>query len=198
MRTTRELATIAIFTSLIIASDFSLTPFPNVKLLDTLVFSIAFVFGFGMGTSVAITSEVIWGFVSPYGPASLINIFTVLGELFFVIAGVLASRVWKQDENRTWGLSLESFYFGAIIAICAFLWDFETNLAMGLIADGFKFTFYALTFEITGASFAIVHEASDFLIGSALAPVAITFFSHTLKRRPLAVSPRAINQEENV
>jgi hypothetical protein len=151
-----------------------------------------------MGASVAIASEVIWGVVSPYGPASLINIFTVLGELLFVIAGVLASRVWKQDENKTWSLSLESFYFGAIIAICAFLWDFETNLAVGLIADGFKLTFYAFTFEITGAPFAIAHEASDFLIGTALAPIAITFFSHTLKRRPLAASLRIINQETNV
>ena len=57
MQSTRTLSLIAIFTSLTIASDYALAPVLNVKLMDTLVFSTSYAFGFRIGTSIAILSE---------------------------------------------------------------------------------------------------------------------------------------------
>ena len=101
MRTTRALTLIAIFTSLILASDYALSPVFNVKLLDTLVFVAAYTFGFRIGASVAILSEFIWGTVNPNGFGGLIIPFLILGELIYVIAGYLASKMWKIDEIKT-------------------------------------------------------------------------------------------------
>ena len=98
MRSTQTLSIIAIFTSLIIASDYALAPVSNVKLLDTLVFSSAYSFGFRIGASIAVLSEFIWGVVSPYGFGGLIIPFLVAGELIYAFAGYSASRIWKFNE----------------------------------------------------------------------------------------------------
>ena len=95
--TTRTLALIAIFTSLILASDYALSPIFNVKLLDTLVFVAAYTFGFRIGASIAMLSEFIWGTVNPNGFGGLVVPFLILGEMVYVVAGYLASKTWKID-----------------------------------------------------------------------------------------------------
>ena len=67
----QTLSMIAIFTSLIIASDYALAPIYNVKLMDTLVFASAYSFGFKVGASIAILSESIWSVVNPTGFLSI-------------------------------------------------------------------------------------------------------------------------------
>ncbi|HEV2389801.1 MAG TPA: hypothetical protein VGS04_03660, partial [Nitrososphaerales archaeon] len=64
---TKDLALVATFSALAIASDFALADIPNVKLVDPIVFSVAFVFGLEMGVYVGVLSELIWGTFSPYG-----------------------------------------------------------------------------------------------------------------------------------
>ncbi|HYB04897.1 MAG TPA: hypothetical protein VED17_10560 [Nitrososphaerales archaeon] len=170
----RTLSLIAIFTSLIIASDYALTPALNVKLMDTLVFASSFVFGFRIGASIAVLSELIWSIVTPYGFFLPITPFLVGGELLFVLAGYFASRIWGQD--RVSPMAKENLFFGAIMAITAFIWDFETNIATGLIA-GAHTLFTLLAFEFNPATFyfSLAHEGSDFVFGSALAPVVIAY-----------------------
>ncbi len=170
----RTLSLIAIFTSLIIASDYALTPVVNVKLMDTLVFSSSFVFGFRIGASIAVLSELIWSVVTPYGFFLPIVPFLVGGELLFALAGYLAVKIWKKE--RVSPMSVENLFFGAILAITAFIWDFETNIATGLIA-GARTLFTLLAFEFNPATlyFSLAHELSDFVFGSALAPIIIAY-----------------------
>lgn len=172
MRSTKMLSLIAIFTSLIIASDYALIPALNVKLVDTLVFSTSFVFGFRIGASVAVLSELIWGVVSPYGFFLPIVPFLVLGEFFYVFAGYFASKIWGAEMFGAF--STRNLYFGAILAICAFAWDLETNLATGLIWGAQTLEAYA-TFLVSGIPFAILHELSDFILGASLAPMVIAY-----------------------
>jgi hypothetical protein len=176
MRTTNAVSIIAVFTSTIIASDFTLAPVLNVKLLDTLVFSSAYAFGFKIGASIAILSELIWSFVTPYGGASQLTIvpFLLAGELLYVVAGYFASKIWGFE--RLSPLSTRNLFFGAILAICAFIWDFETNVATGLIALWPNITLgRVLFFEIPGIPFMIPHELSDFVLGATLAPIIILY-----------------------
>ncbi len=175
------------FTSLILASNFALTAALNIKLEDTLVFSAAFAFGFRIGASVAILSELIWSLASPYGFGGYIIPFLVLGELLFVLAGSFASRVWRRQDLSFF--SLQNFFFGGILSICAFVWDFETNLATGLLVlwPSLITMPRLLGFEIAGLPFMIPHELSDFLLGSLLAPVIIVYFWRKLggKAKPV-------------
>jgi hypothetical protein len=172
---TRTISLIAIFTSLIIASDYALTPALNIKLMDTLVFSSSFAYGFRIGASIAILSELIWSVITPFGFFLPIMPYLIGGELLFAFAGYFASKFWHLDEVSS--VAPENLFFGAILAMCAFLWDFETNIATGLIA-GVHSVVGLLAFEFNPATllfFNLPHEISDFVFGSALAPIIIVF-----------------------
>jgi len=174
MKSSRTLSIIAIFTSLIIASDIALTPALNVKLMDTLVFSSSFAFGFKIGASIAVMSELIWSVITPYGFFLPITPFLVGGELLFAFAGYFASRIWSYDNVSP--MAVENLFFGSILAICAFIWDFETNIATGLIAGAHTLlTLLAFEFNPATLYFSLAHELSDFIFGSSLAPLVIYY-----------------------
>ena len=173
------MSVVALFVALIIATDYGLVPLLNVKLVDTLVFACAFVFGFRVGAYVALASELIWGIISPYGFGSYIIPFLAAGELLYALAGWGASRIWGGGEEIS-TLSPRNTYFGALLCICAFIWDTETNLASGLlqlIASGHLTIQGLLLAEGAGVLFMIPHEISDFVFGSLLAPIVIVYFS---------------------
>jgi hypothetical protein len=181
---TRTLSTIAIFTSLIIASDFALAPILNVKLMDTVVFASAYVFGFRTGASIAMLSEFIWSVITPYGFFLPIIPFLVAGELLFAATGYAVSRIWGMEKPTM--LSSRNLFFGAILSICAFIWDFETNIASGLVALWPNVSLVkVLLFEIPGIPFMIPHELSDFVLGAALAPVIIAFSARFRMTKPI-------------
>ncbi len=190
MRGAEGVAVVAVFSSLIVGSDFALTPLVNVKLLDTLVFVVAFVFGFRMGAAVAMISETVWSVVSPWGFGGPIIPFLVGGELLFAFAGYAASKAWRGPNLRA--LSLENSFLGAVLAICAFAWDFETNIATGLLAGAQNVT-ALLAYEITGIPFMIPHELSDFVLGSALAPAIIVYSWRVMGRRGAWSVARTVN-----
>lgn len=189
MRTTGNVAVISIFTALIVSSDFALAPYANVKLMDTLVFVAAFVFGFRTGGSVAILSETIWGFISPNGMAGTILPFLVGGELLFAFAGHAAAKLW--GDPRTSPFSAQNLFLGAILAICAFVWDFETNAATGLLAGASTIP-SLLWYEVPGIPFMVAHELSDFALGALVAPAVIAYSWHMANRKEaLGVAKRA-------
>jgi len=168
---------------MIVGSDFALAGVSNVKLLDTLVFVSAYVFGFRVGASVGILSETIWSFVSPIGMAGVIAPFLVVGELLFAVAGWGASKVWGSQFRL---VSPYPLFIGALLAICAFLWDFETNAATALLASGPGLTlpeFFYYEFGPFTLLFTIAHEGSDFVFGSLLAPMSILLIPKVLRRR---------------
>ncbi len=170
---TREVAVVAVFSAAIIATDFALADLPNVKLLDSLVFVAAFVYGFRIGTAVAVTSELIWGVVSPYGFGAYIIPFLVLGELIYAAAGSIAARAWR-DNLRLF--STRSIVIGSMMAVCAFIWDFQTNVGTAFIAFWPNVTLLKiLATEGAGALFMVFHELSDFLLGAFVVPPVIVY-----------------------
>ncbi len=174
MRHSVALAIIVTFTATIVGSDFALTGALDVKLLDPIVFLAAFLFGFRIGAAVGLLSETIWSFVSPWGVAGAITPFLVGGELLFATAGWGASRVWGRDVQP---VSSKALFIGAIMAICAFAWDFETNAATALLSFGPHLTLdeFVLTEfgPAGGGPFFLAHGVSDFLLGMLFIPAAI-------------------------
>lgn len=181
MRGTWLVAVVAVFSALIVGSDLALSPLYNVKLLDTLVFVCAFVFGFRVGALVAIVSESAWSFVSPIGLAGPIAPFLVGGEILFALAGWAASRVWG---SRFQPGSYHPIFIGATMAICAFLWDLETNLVTALIQYWPSPTLgeYLLTaFGPMTIPFTLAHEVSDLAFGILLAPIFIVMIPRVFR-----------------
>jgi len=184
---TRELALVAACAALAVASDFALTDIPNVKLVDPIVFSVAFVFGLEMGVYVGVLSEVIWGVISPYGFGGYIIPFLVAGEILYALAGWAASRVWTGERAR---LSVRNLYYGSVLALCAFLWDLETNLGTALLSFWPSLTVQKLmATEAFGLPFMVSHEVSDLVTGAVLAPFIIFYLTRV--GRPQMLAPEA-------
>jgi hypothetical protein len=184
---TKDLALVSAFTALAVASDFALTDLPNVKLVDPIVFSVAFVFGLELGVYVGVLSEVIWGTLSPYGFGGYIIPFLVAGEIMYALAGWAASKVWRGESSR---LSMRNFYFGAVLALCAFLWDFETNAGTALLVSWPSLTLQILAFyEVQGIPFALAHEVSDLFTGAILVPLIIFYAARFSRSRILPMDP---------
>ncbi len=179
---------IAVFTSLIIASDYGSSAFPDVKLMDTLVFVSSYSFGFKVGAYIAILSEFIWSFVSPYGVAGYMTPILISAELIFAFAGWSASRIWSVDKLRL--ISGENLYFGAFLAICAFVWDFITNFATAVPYVWPHLNLFWI-YEIYGAPFFISHETADFVFGYILSTILILYLASTFGKRFVSPSPIA-------
>jgi hypothetical protein len=176
---TKDLALVAAFTALAIASDFALTDFANVKLVDPIVFSVAFVFGLEMGVYVGLLSELIWGTFNPLGFGGYIIPFLVAGEILYALAGWAAARVWAGESPR---LATRNLYFGAVLAICAFLWDLETNAGTALLSFWPSLTLQKLVAtEVVGIPFMVSHEVSDLVTGAVFAPFVISYLSRVAR-----------------
>jgi len=169
----RQAAVVAAFTALAVASDFALAEIPNVKLVDPIVFSVAFVFGLEVGVYVGVLSELVWGVLSPYGFGGYIIPFLVGGEVLYALAGWAASRVWKGDGAA---VSARNLYIGAVLALCAFLWDVETNAGSALVAFWPSVTLDRLVAtEVVGIPFMVAHELGDLVTGAVVAPLIIFY-----------------------
>ena len=178
LRRSYDVAVVAVFTSLVIGSDFALAGIANFKLMDTIVFMVAFVFGLKQGAAVAVLSETVWSVVSPWGQAGAISPFLIGGELLFAFAGWGAARIWGAEKKA---ISPTAAFIGATLAICAFIWDVETNAATGLLAGANSFA-SILLYEVSGIPFMIPHELGDFLLGTLFAPATILMTSKFRKR----------------
>ena len=180
MADVREVALVPVLSALIVGSDFALAPYVDVKLLDVIVFSAAFLFGFRLGAVVAIVSEGAWSVVSPWGFAGPIMPFLIAGELIFAATGWWASKVWS-DRSK---VVQNSIFIAALMLICAFAWDVETNLATALIASWPGLSIPAVVaWQISGIPFALVHEIADFFLGLLFAPAAILLIPRVMGRR---------------
>jgi hypothetical protein len=171
VRASQSLAVVTIFTALAVGSDFALAGIPNVKLVDTLVFLSAYLFGFRVGASVGFLSELIWAYASPWGSPGFIAPFLIVGEVVYAVAGYTAARVWSSGSISS---PSKGVIFGGLLAICAFLWDLETNLASALIAYWPSVTTTkVLSTVLVGIPFMLSHEVSDFAFGLLVVPVVV-------------------------
>jgi hypothetical protein len=181
MRGTMTVAVVAVFSALIVGSDMALAGFSNVKLLDTLVFVSAYLFGFRVGALVGVVSESIWSFISPWGMAGTLAPFLIGGEILFALAGWAASRAWGERFRLA---SPYSLFIGASLAICAFVWDLETNLASALLQYWPSPTlneYLCTAFCPWTLPFTLAHEVSDLAFGVVLAPLFILLIPKVLR-----------------
>ena len=191
-RKSQSLAIITIFTALIVGSDFVMAGFANVKLLDSLVFLAAYLFGFRIGASVGIVSELVWAYATPWGSPGFIAPFLILGEVIYAVAGTFASRIWTGEPMFRSGVSVG---IGGLLAVCAVLWDLETEFGTALIAFWPSVTLekYVGT-VLLGLPFTLAHEVSDLVFGMFLLPMVLLIIPKFGPGRRLVPGPASARE----
>ena len=173
-RSTKVMIT-AVFTALSLTTDYAMTGFQNIKVMDTLVFLAAFLFGFRLGIGVSLLTRFIYGLVNPLGPADPITLlFVMIGECFFVIAGAGLRGTFvgsnflrgsREYERLTIVLSLVGL-------LATFAFDVLTNFASLLLKTSSLYQAFVVG-NIVGAPFAVIHESSNAFFFALVAPGVI-------------------------
>ena len=125
---TKEIAFISVFTAIIVASNYVLIAFPQIKLMDSLVFLSGYLFGFPVAATIAALSWLVYGSINPLGGAGFPLIIALMsGEMIFAIFGVLCRRVFN-IENKFLKKPFETtLVLGSFGVTGAFIYDVWTN-----------------------------------------------------------------------
>ncbi|MEM2028212.1 MAG: hypothetical protein QXN40_00050 [Candidatus Bathyarchaeia archaeon] len=160
---TKNLSLIALMTSASLASNYAMIWIPNVKFMDLFVFISGYLMGLIPGMLVGILIWLVYGTINPYGFNSVVLAATCLGETFYAIAGWLSARFKLGSSIRSIGelgrgeLWLTNLMFGIIGFFATFFYDLFTNIVSVVIVG-----LPPLMAIISGAPFAVAHEASNF------------------------------------
>jgi len=177
---------VAVFTALSLATDYAMTGLQNIKVMDTLVFLAAFLFGFRSGIGVALLTRFIFGLVNPFGPADPITLlFVMIGECFFAIAGA-ALRTTFAVSNFTRG-SRDYGRFSIVLSLvglqATFAFDILTNFGSWLFETSSLYQ-ALLVGNIVGAPFSVAHEASNVIFFATIAPAIVVAATRLGLRNP--------------
>ena len=173
-----------------------MAPFPNIKVMDTLVFVAAFLFGLRVGVGVGAFSWLVYGSWNPYGPVSMILLFQIIGETFYALAGAILRKtsfsdlILKGQEKLLGGVSGYRVKYLVVLPILGFIglitalsYDVFTNTATWFLQlyDPSK-NIGAVFFQSFGVGlltmnfpfpFGIMHQVSDLLFFAFITPVVV-------------------------
>ncbi len=189
---------VSVFTALSLATNYALIGFQNVKLMDTLVFIVAFLFGVRLGIGVAVSTWLVYGLVNPNGvDGPIILSFLILGECFYALSGAILSRtsvgqelakVKPTDDSpritgrtgvfRSLGRRIRilnptrSLVFALVGLQATFGYDLLTNFASWVFLTTSLYQAFIIG-NIIGAPFSVAHESSNTIFFATVAPAVI-------------------------
>lgn len=160
------IASVALFSSLALSSNYVLTGLPNVKLMDLVVFVAAFRYGLRVGVGVAFVTWMVYGNINPYGVAGfpLLPVL-MISESLYALLGYSSQRFGDSFGREKKSMTSTAALFGAAGVVGAFIYDFVTNAFTGVFFYGSLWTGI-----VAGIPFAIVHELSNLAFFSVAAP----------------------------
>jgi len=168
---------IAVFSALAVSSNYAMLPFFQVKLMDSIVFICAYLFGFSAGAGVASITWIVYGSINPLGAAGFPLLFVlIIGEMIFAASGALLGKAWKRTSNFGKDtLFNKNVILGFTGLFSALAYDLWTNAIDGfIIYNSLEGVFLRI---ITGAYFAVVHEVADFFFFVFVVPLLIVSIS---------------------
>jgi hypothetical protein len=174
----RRVAIVSVFSALAITTDYAMLPLPNVKLMDTIVFVSAMVFGFSVGVSVSALAWLVYGSINPLGSAGgPLLVILMASETIYAFLGYGARRLFGSQEN---GIPARSLMWGSLGLIGAFLYDLSTIITPALVA-GTSFG-VALASLVPAMPFILAHEISDFAFFATAAPLLVISIDRIAKK----------------
>ena len=174
----RYIAIVSVFSALAVASNYAMFPLFQVKLMDSLVFIAAYLFGLRVGVSVASITWLVYGSLNPLGAAGFpLLLILMAGEMVYAVSGALLGRVWHRSTSFGGGRRYlnRSLILGVTGLLSAFTYDIWTNAIDGVLI--YRSMQGALIRITTGAYFALVHETADFLFFALAVPALIVSIS---------------------
>jgi hypothetical protein len=147
---------------------------PNVKLMDSLVFIAAFLFGLKVGVATGTSIWLVYGFVNPNGQDSLLLLsFLIVGESFYSVAGALLRRTSAAAQFlRNGNYRHATIVFGGLGLLTTFAYDALTNFGDKLQFTNSLYQAFLIGM-ITGAPFALLHELSNIVFFATVVPGAL-------------------------
>ena len=167
----RKISITSLLIALALVTNYSLIYIPNVKLMDSIVLLISYIFGFKYGLFSAILIWLIYGTFNPYGSNLIVLIMTTSGEIFYVIFGVLLKRIISPEQLLNNPIE-NVFKISLFIFLPTFLYDLYTNSLTGIIWYN-----SIILGIISGTLFSILHQIANILI----APVVFLTVLRMLK-----------------
>ncbi len=180
-----QAALVAVFAAISLASNYAMIGIVNVKLMDTLVFLAAFLFGLRVGVGVALVSWGVYGFINPYGADDLVLLsFLMAGECFYAITGFVLRQTsfdkmlplqGESGDSRIGGFrsyGRVSLVFGTAGLLSTLAYDVLTNFASWLFKTPSLYSALVIGL-VTGAPLALVHEVSNLVFFATVAPATI-------------------------
>ncbi|MEM2273527.1 MAG: hypothetical protein QXX56_04840 [Candidatus Bathyarchaeia archaeon] len=150
--------------SINLASNYVMIGIPNVKFMDLIVFLSGYLIGLIPGVLVGVLTWLVYGTLNPLGFNLIILAATCLSETLYAIFGWLSRRLnLSSDASSPLKINGGTFWltnlkFGIIGFFATFIYDLITNIASVVIVG-----LPPIMAIITGAWFAVIHEASNFL-----------------------------------
>ncbi|MBI4311579.1 MAG: hypothetical protein HY681_07330 [Chloroflexi bacterium] len=174
-----QAAAMAGFLAAILASNYALQGFLNVKLFDMLVFLAGYTLGFRRGAIVAAAAWVVYGTFNPFGPSGMpLLAIEMASEGAYALAGALARRLVQSDRVRLLP-SRAGLVFAAAAVVSTLAYDAATNIYTGVAwaalagsADYSRWIGVAL-FNPGALWFAAAHLSSNVVFFAALAPIGV-------------------------
>jgi hypothetical protein len=169
---TNTIAAVSIITAIIVSSNYVLLGFPQIKLMDSMVFLTGYLFGVKAAISVSILSWLVYGSINPLGAAGFpLIVFLMIGEMVYGIAGFIFRKYYNMPlkfKNNPMEIVI---MLGCTSIICTFVYDMWTNAIEGLII--FQNIDGIILRIITGIPFSIIHQLANIAIFCFLVPIFI-------------------------
>ena len=169
--TPKKISFIGIMTALCIVTNYMLIGVPNVKFMDLFVFVSGYTMGMLSGALVGVLTWLVYGTLNPYGFNLPTLAATCTGEsIYGIMGGVLSGRLYlKTDRLRFYkGFWEGNLILGVIGFLLTFIYDLFTNIVTALV-----FEIPLIACLVAGIPFALIHEASNFIIFFLLGNVMI-------------------------
>jgi len=169
--TPKKISFIGIMTALCIVTNYMLIGVPNVKFMDLFVFVSGYTMGMLSGALVGVLTWLVYGTLNPYGFNLPTLAATCTGEsIYGIMGGVLSGRLYlKTDRLRFYkGFWEGNLILGVIGFLLTFIYDLFTNIVTALF-----FEIPLIACLVAGIPFALIHEASNFIIFFLLGNVMI-------------------------
>lgn len=171
----KRTALIAVLAALCIGTNYAMLPFPNVKLMDVIVFSTSLFFGFGIGVAVSTIAWLVYGTLNPLGLALPVLLAVIVCEMVYAVAGSLLRGALKRKKNYLATGLERSIVCGAMGLLSTLVYDVTTNAVFGLLNYG-SIWVGLLTMNVP-FPFGIIHEASNFVLFLTMTPILLRLFA---------------------
>ena len=175
---TRRTAIIASFTALCIGTNYIMLPFPNVKVMDAIIFTTGLFFGRASGIFVAIMSWLVYGVLNPLGFTMPTLLTVILCETIYALSGNLLRRTSSGNPKNSINSLERSIIFGVVGLFSTLSYDIITNAVYGLLF--YDSVWLGLLTMNVPFPLGIIHEASNFFLFATITPVLLQFLSREI------------------